>query len=348
MRTISQQGLGTILYPDAAAFTQDENYFAVTPSTSHAAYAVADITYQSENATVQFNVADGETSRCYINDIMRSIIAAYDNDYAVYPAGSQQSYAITVVLTVYDSSDQAVGTQVNFGFILLHGRTLAHRIHGSQTRYRMPYETTIWRPYFPTAQTAHLLQFVRDMQQSAWTDTEVVVRNQGLGTAAIAGSQRPYLINIQDSGYKYGEAWALHEVGTVATDIQGTSYNNAYRRDFDFFKCADAVVKYYNTDGELCYLDGKVIGKTTTAGGIEYPYRAGNAINRSRARIVADRGCEVEVAFEGLHREMYAEDLLLSDFVWLNDVLVIPTTTQMTRGDRDYYDTEITFKFAEQ
>lgn len=115
-----------------------------------------------------------------------------------------------------------------------------------------------------------------------------------------------------EDNIKGGSAWADSKLNLA--DYCATISYQDWCSDFDFMELA-----YYDTDGVLRYLGGKIITETTNSKQKNYIGTRLSVYRDISQRYVEEANVTVKVGFSDIRRDAYPQDILLSPNVWFKN-----------------------------
>lgn len=326
-KTINQT---TTVYPNGTVWEGDNN----TVTVSNPNYTVG--------ASITLTNTTTQESRqlIYVSELKNLTFSLNDTIRRLFTVGG---CTVNASVTLYVNGF----TEGYFGFNMkvLDGKTLPHRSHGStRTVYVYGDEDlasvqfvfagagtlTVGGTQLPVGgagrRAFNLLPYVRTSGEH-WAcyrygnspfdkDTTTAVEIVGVKSLATSGvlalnfsdiSMQPVTDEIKGGG-----VWNDSEVNLADYCIRIVREEPC--DGFDFFK-----LKYYDTDGCLRYLGGRIMSEDTSAGGTNYT-NVPNSVYRdlSRKHLTEANGT-VKVAFGDLRRDSYYSDIFLAENVWFRN-----------------------------
>ena len=358
-----------VIYPNDTVFVGDNVFISLSDSV-YPTGAVIALTNMATLKTIELT---------YISELKNLTIDLTDSVRRLHQVGG-----CTMNCKVKVYSDKFYSGTFSFNFDTLDGKSLVHRQHGStRTVYLYdPEDLTkvnlffIGSGSFRTGNTSVPIIYNgrNSLNLSSWITGEgeytgcycYKCKGGGGGGGGIDETSRVEIVDAAvtinsalvsltyhdvDSqppkeDVKGGSVWADSKLNLADYCIRFIYQNHC--DDFDFFK-----VKYYDTDGCLRYLGGKIINETTESKRKNYLGIRDSIFKDVSQKHIESSSIQVKVAYEDLRRDSYYSDILLAENVWFEnyDGEWMPCSvadSKITVKSEDSADVEITYELMKQ
>ena len=313
-----------VIYPNSIVWNGDNTQISLSNSTYNVGAQI----------TVKNNATGKQKELIYASELKNLTFNLNDTLRSLFTYGG---CTINVMVTVYTAGYQ--NGSFGFNMNMLNGKTLPNRKHGS-TRTVYVYDDdelastqflfsgygtlTVNSTVLPVSGSGrrafNLLPYIN--RSGEWwlcykygdkspydkeTDTIQVLGVKEFSTSAVLSLQfdsrdtQPAVKEIRG-----GDVWNDSQVNLADYCIRVVREDPC--DDFDFF-----LVRYYDTDGCLRYLGGKIDSETTNSKQKNY-YRPDNSVYKNISRKhIEDFSGTLKVSYPELRRDSYWQDILLAE-----------------------------------
>lgn len=354
-----------VTYPDSTVFVGDNIPISFSDST-YPTGAEVSVTNMATMKTVDL---------VYISELKNLTLDLTDTVRRLHQVGG---CSMNVKVKVY--SDKFYSGTFSFNIYTLDGKSLVHRQHGStRTVYLYdPEDLTkvnlffIGSGSFSAGGSSYPIIYSgrNNLNLSSWitsegeytgcycykckggggedetTRVEIIDANPSIRSAVVSLQYHDVDKQPPKSDVKGGSVWADSRVNLADYCIR--FIYQGYCDDFDFFK-----VKYYDTDGCLRYLGGKIKSETTEGKRKNYLGIRDSIFKDISQRHLESSSIQVKVAYDDLRRDSYYSDILLAENVWFRNyngdyVPCSVVDSKITVKSEDTADVEITYELLKQ